>query len=100
MNPSPPSLWYVDGANLALALLSYLLILRLALDLTFGALGDNAVFRALCGVTEPVVRAVGIITPRVVPGPLIAACALLWIFAVRIALVQVGAAMAMRRFMG
>jgi len=100
MNPSSPVDWYVEGPSLVLAVLSYILIARLLLDLTFGALGSNVVFRALTWITDPVVRAVGVITPRVVPSPLVTGCAVLWIFAVRIALVQVGAAMAMRRAMG
>jgi uncharacterized protein YggT (Ycf19 family) len=99
MNPSSPVNWYVQGPSLVLAVLSYLLIARLILDLT-GARGDNVVFRSLRWVTNPVVRAIGTITPRVVPGALVAGCALVWIFAARIALVQVAAAMAMRRMMG
>ena len=100
MPPSSPVLWSIEGGSLALAVLSYVLIVRLALDLTFGALGNNPAFRALRWVTNPVVRAVGLITPRVVPPFLVTGCALLWIFAARIALVQVGAAIALRRMMG
>jgi hypothetical protein len=36
----------------------------------------------------------------VVPGVLVTGCAVLWILAARIALVQVAAAMTMRRMMG
>jgi hypothetical protein len=100
MNPNAPVNWYVQGLDLVLAAVAYLLIARLLLDLTFGKLGDNLIFRALRWMTGPVVRAVGAMTPRVVPGPLVTACAMLWIFAARIALVQVAAAMAMRRMMG
>jgi YGGT family len=100
MNPSSPVNWYVQAPSLVLALLSYLLLARFALDLAFGARGDNIALRALRGVTSPVVRPVGAITPRVVPLRLLSGCALLWIFAARIALVQVAAAMAMRRMMG
>ena len=100
MPPSSPGLWLIEGASLALAALSYVLIVRLALDLTFGASGNNPAVRALRWVTDPVVRGVGAITPRVVPLPLVTGCALLWIFAARIALVQVGAAIALRRMMG
>jgi hypothetical protein len=100
MYPSPPVNWYVQGPSLALALLSYLLIARLALDLAFGARGDNVAFRALRWTTNPIVRAVGAVTPRVVPSALVTGCALVWIFAARIALVQVAAAMSMRRVMG
>src|SRR5262245_30784911 len=100
MNPSAPVNWYVQAPSLVLALVSYLLLARLALDLAFGTRGDNAAFRALRWLTNPIVRAVGAITPRVVPGTLVTACAVLWIFALRIILVQVVAAMAMRRMLG
>ena len=100
MPPSSPVLWSIEGGSLALAALSYVLILRLALDLTFGALGDNLAVRVLRWVSDPIVRGVGLITPRVVPPPLVTGCALLWIFVARIALVQVGAAIALRRMMG
>jgi YggT family protein len=92
--------WFVEASSLVLAVLSYVLMVRLLLDLTFGALGNNVVLRALRWLTDPVVRAVGVITPRVVPRALVTGCAVLWIFAVRIMLVQVAAAMAMRRMMG
>ena len=100
MNPSSPVNWYVQGPGLALAVLSYVLIARFVLDLTFGARGDNVVFRALRWVTNPFVWAVGAITLRVVPGALVTGCAVLWVFAARVVLVQVAAAMAMRRMMG
>jgi len=108
MNPSLPVVWpvvwpvdwFVEASSLVLAVLSYVLMVRLVLDLTFGALGNNVVLRALRWLTDPVVRAVGVITPRVVPRALVTGCAVLWIFAVRITLVQVAAAMAMRRMMG
>lgn len=100
MNPNAPVNWYVQGPDLVLAAAAYVLIARFLLDLTFGMLGDNLVFRALRQVTNPLVRAVGAITPRVVTGPLVTACALSWVFAARIALVQVAAAMTMWRMMG
>jgi hypothetical protein len=90
----------VQGPSLILAALGYLLIARLALDLTFGARGSNLAFRVLRGLTDPIVGAVGAITPRVVPRALVTGCAVLWILAARIALVQVAAAMTMRRMMG
>jgi hypothetical protein len=91
--------WYVQAPDHILEFASYLLIARFVLDLTFGALGDNPVFRALRWLTDPLARAVGAITPKVVPGPLVTGCAVAWIFAARVALVQVAAAIAMRRMM-
>lgn len=100
MNPSAPVNWYVQVPSLLLALASYLLLARLALDLVLGTRGDNVVFAVLRRLTDPIVRAVGAITPRVVPGVLVTGCAVLWIFALRIALVQVAAAISMWRMMG
>jgi hypothetical protein len=92
--------WYVQAPSLILAVVSYLLIARLVLDLVLGGRGDNFAFRALRWVTGPFVRLVGAITPRVVPGRLVTACAVVWVFAARIALIQVVAAMSMRRMLG
>jgi uncharacterized protein YggT (Ycf19 family) len=92
--------WYMQAPGMVLAAISYLLIARLVLDLVFGSRGDNLVFRALRWVTSPFVRIVGAITPRVVPGALVTAGAVVWVFAARIALVQVLAAMSMRRLLG
>src|SRR5262249_26794238 len=64
MIPNSPVDWYLEGPSLVLRVLSYILIARLCLDLTFGTLGNNVVFRALTWLTDPVVRAVGVITPR------------------------------------
>jgi len=100
MNPSSAVNWYVQVPSLILALLSYCLIARLALDLAIGTRGDNLAFRALRWLTNPVVRAVGAITPRAIPAALVTGCAVLWIFAARILLVQVAAAMTMLRSMG
>jgi hypothetical protein len=87
-------------AGAALVVLTYLLLARLVIDVVFGDRGDNLLLVVLRRVTNPLVRAVGTITPRVVPGPLVTLCALVWVFALRIALVQVMAAMAMRRLFG
>lgn len=98
---STPSLlgqyWHMALPGVVLAVITYLLIARLAIDVVFATRGDNPVFRLLRWLTSPFVRAVGAITPRVVPGPLVTACTIVWLFALRIVLVQVMAALAMRR---
>ncbi len=100
MSPTTPVNWYLEVPSLALAALTYLLIARLVLDVAFGTGGHNLVFRALRAVTGPFVGLVGAITPRVVPAVLVTASTLVWVLAVRILLVQAGAAMAIRRMMG
>jgi hypothetical protein len=74
-----------------------LLLVRLVLELLFGAGSRAKVVRALVSVTNPVVRAVGTITPRVVPEALLTACAIFWLLTARIALVQITTLMAMLR---
>ena len=100
MNPGAPVNWYVHGAGLALAAISYVLIARVLVDLAFGSRGDNVLFRALRWVSDLIVRPVGAVTPRIVPGILVSTCALAWILTARLVLVQVAAAMAMRRTLG
>jgi hypothetical protein len=87
--------WQVQIPTAILALLTYLLLVRLVLELLFGAGSRAKAVRAVVLVTNPVVRAVGTITPRVVPDALLTACAIFWIVTARIVLVQFTALMAM-----
>lgn len=92
---------YLAGLpGVVLAVLSYLLIIRLVIDLVFPNANANLPFRVVRRVTNPLVHAVGAVTPRVVPGALVTLCAVVWVFALRIALVQVMAVLAMRRTLG
>jgi hypothetical protein len=100
MNPNAPVNWYVQGADWVLTATAYMLIVRFLLDLTFGRLGDNAIFRALKGITQPLVRAVGAITPRGGPGPRGTACARLWVFTARNPLGPVATAKTKWRMIG
>jgi uncharacterized protein YggT (Ycf19 family) len=92
--------WQLQIPSWILALVTYLLLARLLLALTFGAQGQGRLARAIARLTNPVVRAVGAITPRVVPDALIIACALFWVLTLRVVLVQLTAAMAMLRIPG
>jgi hypothetical protein len=87
--------WQVRIPTGILALLTYLLLVRLVLEVLLGAGSRAKVVRALLAVTNPLVRAVGTITPRVVSGVLLTACAIFWLLTARIALVQLAALMAM-----
>jgi hypothetical protein len=92
--------WYAAIPGLVLAALSYLLIARLLIEMLFRNRAVILPFRIVQAVTGPFVQAVGAITPRVMPGPLVTVCTLVWVFALRIALVQVVAALTMRRMLG
>jgi hypothetical protein len=78
--------WYFHGPDLILAALIWLLVARLVLSLAFGAGHPNALLRLVRAVTDPVVTAVGAITPRVVPATLVIIFAVAWLLAARIAL--------------
>jgi|SRR5688572_14275470 YggT family protein len=76
--------WYFHVPNLILAALMYTLIGRYILSLFLPA--DAVIVRVFSSVTNPVVRGVGAITPRVVPAGLVIVFAIVWLFAARIAL--------------
>ena len=97
---APLDSWSMQTVALVLAVLSYLLLARLAIDLVIERASSNVLVRALRWITSPFVRAVGALTPRIVPDALVTGFAVVWIFAARVALVQIAAAMAMRRMMG
>ena len=86
--PSASSLsyWYFHGPSLLLAALVYLLLARLALW-PFVAAG-TPVMRVLATITNPVLKAVGAITPRAVPAALVVVFAIMWLLSARILLHQ------------
>jgi YggT family protein len=78
--------WYFHVPNLILAALIYLLLGRLIVALVFGAASDNVLFRLFDIATRPVLKVVGAITPRIVPGAFVIVFAIMWLIAARIAL--------------
>lgn len=76
--------WYFHLPNLILTVLMYALIGRYILSLFLPA--DAVVVRIFSGVTNPLVRGVGAITPRVVPAGGVIVFGIVWLFAARIAL--------------
>jgi hypothetical protein len=86
--PSASSLsyWYFHGPSLLLAALVYLLLARLVLW-PFVAAG-TPVMRVLATITNPVLKAVGAITPRAVPAALVVVFAIMWLLSARILLHQ------------
>jgi uncharacterized protein YggT (Ycf19 family) len=104
------SYWYLQLPSLLLAVFIYLLLVRLLLrlmlyraerihrfyDLLLGrqpspsvSPDDYLVMRFLAALTDPVVRVVQAITPRIVPFPLAIAFAIMWLLTLRILLHQV-----------
>lgn len=92
------SQWYFRLADLILVAIICLLIVRLVLAAALDP--GHAIHRGVTAVTDPVVQAVGAITPRVVPAGLVAGSAIFWFFSLRILLFIAASAMAMRRTFG
>jgi hypothetical protein len=79
--------------NFLLAALMYTLAGRLLLGLFMGADAPNFIMRFFVLLTEPVVRAVAVVTPRAVPDGVVVAFTLVWTFFARVALFLIFAAM-------
>jgi uncharacterized protein YggT (Ycf19 family) len=78
--------WYFHVPNLILVALIYALIGRCVLSLIFGWHSDRAIMRIFNRITDPVVKVVGAITPRIVPTGLLIVFAVVWLFVARVAL--------------
>lgn len=78
--------WYYHIPNLILLALSGLLVVRLALSLVVARDGGSRAMRWIEIATNPVLKPVAAITPRVVPGWLVMILAVIWLFALRMAL--------------
>jgi uncharacterized protein YggT (Ycf19 family) len=88
--------WYFHLPNIVLAALMYTLLGRFALSFIFEPESRNYIWRAFIRLTDPVVKAVAVVTPRAVPPLLVLLLAFVWLFALRaaflVALLAVGAA--------
>jgi YggT family protein len=78
--------WYFHLPNYALAIIMYTLIGRLMLSFIFPPESGNYIWRAFVGLTNPVIKAVGVISPRSVPKSVLIFFSFIWIAAVRHAL--------------
>ncbi len=92
--------WYYHIPDLIMAALIYLLIGRLILSLVVGQSRDIAILRLLNAVTDPLLKGVGAVTPRVVPVGLVIVVAMAWLLAARLALFMGVAATGARLSMG
>jgi len=88
--------WYFHLPNLLLAAAFYTLIGRVILAMLFRLPADRAMMRVFAHVTDPVLRAVAAITPRVVPPGLVLVFALVWLLLLRMLLFITAVAFGMR----
>jgi len=75
--------WYFHIPNFILAALIYTLIGRYLLSLLFQKKPDAVILRVFQSITDPVLKAVRVITPAVVPNGLVMVFAIVWLMAAR-----------------
>lgn len=76
--------WYFHIPNFLLAAVMYTLIGRLVLGLFVPENWDNYIWRFFKMVTDPFLRAVSLITPRILPHAVVAVFGVLWLMALRV----------------
>lgn len=81
--------WYFHLPNLVLAAVMYTLVGRLLLSMFFEPGSSAVIWRVFTQITDPFVRLVGAVTPRIVPPPLVVVFTIVWCLALRMALLVV-----------
>jgi YggT family protein len=76
--------WYFHLPNFILAALMYTLLGRVLLGLIVDPNSQNYIWRFFCRFTDPVVRAVAIITPKAAAPVILWLFAFVWLFWIRV----------------
>ena len=75
--------WYFHLPNYALAILMYMMLGRLVLSFFFSASSDSVIWRAFVRITDPVVKSVEMVTPRITPPAVVLVFATIWLLLAR-----------------
>lgn len=75
--------WYYHLPNLAMAAMMYTLAGRYVLELVFARRPDVVILKVFRSVTDPVLRVVRAITPRIVPDGVVIVFTAAWLMALR-----------------
>ena len=78
--------WYYHLPNFILAALMYTLLGRAALGLFLDPDSPNYIWRFFCRVTDPVVAAVALVTPKAAAPVVVWLFGVVWLFWLRVAL--------------
>lgn len=79
--------WYIHAPSLVLVGMIYLLLARALFAMAAGWSARGSIAAVLQGVTNPVLAAVGAVTPSAIPRAGVLIFALVWLFALLFALV-------------
>ena len=88
--------WYFHLPNMLMAAAFYTLIGRAIMAMLFRLSPDRVLMRAFAVVTDPILRGVALVTPRVVPPGLVLVFALVWLLLLRMVLFLTAVAFGMR----
>ena len=78
--------WYFHLPNFALAVLMYTMLARAVLGVMVAHDSPNYIWRFFCRTTDPFVRIVAAVTPRVCPPVIIWLFGVVWLFWLRLIL--------------
>jgi YggT family protein len=76
--------WYFHLPNFVLAALMYTLLGRAILGLMIDPGSTNYIWRFFCRVTDPVVAAVAVVTPKAAPAVVVWLFGVVWLFWLRV----------------
>lgn len=80
------SYWYFQIPNFILAALMYTMLGRFLLGLFVDADSPNYIWRFFCRVTDPIIAALSIVTPKETPPPVLWLFGFVWMFWLRVVL--------------
>jgi hypothetical protein len=81
--------WYFHLPNFVLAALMYTLLGRVILGLVVQPEASNYIWRFFCRVTDPVVAAVALVTPKAAAPVIVWLFGVVWLFWLRVLLLNV-----------
>ncbi len=80
--------WYFHLPNFVLAALMYTLIGRVLLGMFLDPDSQNYIWRFFCRLSDPVVAAVALVTPKAAPPVVVWLFAVVWLFWLRVGLLN------------
>ena len=80
--------WYFHLPNFVLAALMYTLAGRVLFSLFADPDSQNYIWRFFCRITDPVIAAVALVTPKAVPPLVLWLFGIVWLFWMRVALLN------------
>jgi len=81
--------WYFHLPNFVLAALMYTLLGRALLSLFLDPDSSNYIWRFFCRITDPIVAAVALVTPKAAPQVVLWLFGVVWMFWLRVLLLNV-----------